>query len=90
MLIWIRSHVIGYMQPDELAKDQISGGFSGAEIVSICQEAAIFAIEEFDEMDGLTEGPKVCRRHLMKSIQVKNRQITPEMLEFYESFEKKI
>ena len=69
----------------DIASDRYTGGFSGAEIVAICREAALYAIEEDDETIN-TGKPMICMRHLMKSIQGMKRQITPEMLNFYVRF----
>jgi SpoVK/Ycf46/Vps4 family AAA+-type ATPase len=35
----------------ELATDTFSGGYSGAEIIAICRDAAMLALEEYDECD---------------------------------------
>jgi len=64
---------------DKLA--DISEGFSGAEIVSICREASLFAIEECDEGD-----PIITMDNVMCSLEGTKRQISPEMLRFYENF----
>ena len=65
-----------------------SSGFSGAEIVSICREAALYAIEEIDEKDNGGE-PKIEMKHIEQSIGKTKRQITPQMLEFYNLFKSK-
>ena len=76
-------------QATELATDQLTGGFSGAEIVSICQEAALLALEEVDTLDEeSSRGPCISHRHVIKAIKGKKRQITPEMLQFYQTFQK--
>jgi SpoVK/Ycf46/Vps4 family AAA+-type ATPase len=68
---------------DRLA--HISDGFSGAEIVSICREASLFAIEECDE--GASDvDPIVTMENILRSLKGTKRQITPEMLRFYENF----
>jgi len=61
-----------------------SEGFSGAEIVSICRESALFAIEESDETPNVE--PVIKMSHMLRSIDATKRQITPEMLSFYDSF----
>jgi len=73
------------VQVDKLAKDDLTFGFSGAELVAICREAALYAIEE-DHYNNSTEEPLIHSKHLLKSIQGMKRQITPQMLEFYENF----
>jgi AAA family ATPase len=50
-------------------------GFSGAEVVSICNEAAIFAIDE--------DGDFVTQAHLVKAAEELKPQITQKMLNFY-------
>ena len=62
-----------------------SNGFSGAEIVSICREAALYAIEEIDQLNDGNE-PMIKMKHIEQSIKSTNRQITPQMLDFYHSF----
>jgi SpoVK/Ycf46/Vps4 family AAA+-type ATPase len=62
-----------------------SGGFSGAEIVSICREAALYAIEEIDTQ-GPEEEPMIRMKHIYRSLKDTKRQITSQMLEFYKEF----
>jgi len=71
-----------------LARDDISHGFSGAEIVAICRDAALLALEETDDLMAESE-PRVEMRHLLKAVDAMKKQITPEMLEFYDSFRRK-
>ena len=69
----------------ELAAEEITGGFSGAELIAICREAALYAIEEeSDDIKG--EAPKIGMRHLLQSLKGMKRQITPEMLHFYDTY----
>lgn len=63
----------------------ISEGFSGAEIVSICREASLFAIEECDK-DASVADPIVTMDNIIRSLKGTKRQISPEMLNFYEKF----
>ena len=72
-------------QISSLAAENVTGGFSGAELVAICREAALFAIEE-DEETTQTGKPIICMRHMMKSINGMKRQITPEIIDFYAKF----
>jgi SpoVK/Ycf46/Vps4 family AAA+-type ATPase len=65
----------------------MSGGFSGAELIAICREAALLAIEEDDER--MVGSPQIAMRHLRRAIAEMQRQITPEMLDFYASFHTK-
>jgi len=68
---------------------ELTEGYSGAEIVSLCQEAALFALEEDDRnLEGTETGPCIRRRHLLRALQDKKKQITPEMIAFYQSFRK--
>jgi SpoVK/Ycf46/Vps4 family AAA+-type ATPase len=64
----------------------LTEGFSGAEIVSICRESALLAIEESDQNPDIA--PMIGMRHVQKSISGTKKQITPSMLEFYDSFGK--
>ncbi|RIA96601.1 P-loop containing nucleoside triphosphate hydrolase protein [Glomus cerebriforme] len=58
-------------------------GCSGAEIVAICQEAALYAMDED------LEAQEVRVDHFFKAISSFTRRITPEMIEFYDNFRKK-
>ena len=83
-----------------LADDQMTGGFSGAEMVAICRDAALLALEEGDENDedrtntttttGQGRLPMIEMRHLTASIQSMPRQITPSMIEFYKTYQEKV
>lgn len=72
-----------------MASENLSGGFSGAELIAICREAALLAIEEDDERLEASGSPRIAMRHLMRAISEMQRQVTPEMLEFYASFNTK-
>jgi SpoVK/Ycf46/Vps4 family AAA+-type ATPase len=72
---------------NHLARDDISEGFSGAEVVAICRDAALLALEESEELTA-DSTPKLHMRHLLRAITSMQRQITPEMLDFYASFRK--
>lgn len=69
-----------------LSSDEQSGGFSGAELIGICREAALFAIEEDDEKQGKVSSPEIAMRHLSRAIEGMQRQITREMLDLYASY----
>lgn len=64
---------------DELAHK--TEGCSGAEAVALCQEAALFAMEEDVHIDSIK------RRHFLKALGSFKRRITPEMLQFYADFQ---
>ncbi|KAK4512633.1 uncharacterized protein ATC70_003337 [Mucor velutinosus] len=66
---------------DEIAEK--SQGCSGAEAVAICQEAALFAMEEDLHIDS------VKMRHFRKSLATFTRRITPEMIQFYKDFQER-
>jgi SpoVK/Ycf46/Vps4 family AAA+-type ATPase len=75
-----------------LSQDEVSKGYSGAEIVAICQDAALFALEETDdspaeEVLDHKSPAKVSMRHLLKASKGMQRQITPEMLDFYATYQ---
>jgi AAA family ATPase len=55
-------------------------GFSGAEVVAVCNEAALAAIEEGREA--------VAAEHLMQAVAATKPQITPDVINFYEQFNK--
>ncbi|KAF9087620.1 Spermatoproteinsis associated protein 5 [Mortierella sp. AD031] len=58
-------------------------GCSGAEVVALCQEAAMKAMEESLEI------PCVSLRHFERALKGMTRRITPEMLQFYDDFRKR-
>lgn len=60
---------------DELVRK--TAGFSGAEIVGVCTEAAMLAIEADEEY--------LRCDHVSRAIAEVKPQITPTMLEFYRS-----
>ncbi|KAK9430540.1 P-loop containing nucleoside triphosphate hydrolase protein [Lipomyces doorenjongii] len=55
-------------------------GCSGAEIVALCQEAGLQAMNE--DIDS----PCISGCHFSKALKCLNRSITPEMVKFYEEF----
>lgn len=63
---------------DELVR--LSDGFSGAEVVAICNDASYIALEQGAEA--------ICRGHLLEAISDMKPQITREMLAFYEDLKK--
>jgi SpoVK/Ycf46/Vps4 family AAA+-type ATPase len=70
---------------EELASDNISAGLSGAEIVAVCRDGALLALEESDDLETQTT-PQIQMHHLSAAIANMQRQITPEMIQFYASF----
>jgi len=71
-----------------LAIKSLTGGFSGAELISICREAALYAIEEFDNLSNVDD-LLITMTHFLKAIQTTKRQTTSDMLEFYASIRSK-
>ncbi|KAI8069245.1 P-loop containing nucleoside triphosphate hydrolase protein [Gongronella butleri] len=59
----------------------MSEGCSGAETVAICQDAALYAMEEDLNIDS------VHHRHFEKALKSFTRRITPEMIQFYADFQ---
>ncbi|KAI8818454.1 P-loop containing nucleoside triphosphate hydrolase protein, partial [Chytriomyces cf. hyalinus JEL632] len=55
-------------------------GYSGAETVSVCQEAAMCAMEEDPDAEA------VCNRHFLEAISKVTPRITSEMIAFYDKF----
>ena len=71
-----------------LASDVISNGYTGAEIVAICRDAALLAIGEMDE-ETIIDQPKIRMSHLLEAIKNMKPRTTPEMLNFYDSYGRK-
>ncbi|OCF57516.1 AAA family ATPase [Kwoniella mangroviensis CBS 10435] len=63
---------------EELAR--IADGCSGAEVASICQDAALAAMNE--DLDA----PYVKKSHLLHSARTVRRRITPDMISFFEEW----
>ncbi|KAJ8327454.1 AAA+-type ATPase [Batrachochytrium dendrobatidis] len=59
---------------------ELTEGFSGAETMAVCQEAALHAMEE--DLHALC----VFQRHFIDAIKRITPRITPRMLEFYDNF----
>ena len=68
-----------------ISSDEMTQGFSGAEVVAICRDAALLALEESDD-PMVTETPKIGMKHMVQAIRGMQRQISPEMLSFYVSY----
>ncbi|KAF9971140.1 spermatogenesis associated protein 5 [Actinomortierella ambigua] len=58
-------------------------GCSGAEVVALCQEAAMKAMEEDLNIE------YVSKRHFDQALAQMTRRITPEMIQFYDDFRQK-
>jgi SpoVK/Ycf46/Vps4 family AAA+-type ATPase len=65
---------------DPLVLAELTEGFSGAEVVAVCQNAASAAMME--SLDATT----VDMKHFLDSISKTVPRITPEMIEFYQRF----
>ena len=72
-----------------MSKDEVSGGLSGAELIGACRDAALKAMEEFEEDGNNLADPVVTTEHVLTTLSEMERQITPENLEFYASFQRK-
>ncbi|KAJ2159430.1 AAA+-type ATPase [Coemansia sp. RSA 552] len=72
--------VAGDVAVAELARR--SAGFSGAEVVALCQEAGIEAMRED------AGAQHVAMRHFARCLAAAKPRITPEMIEFYRQFQK--
>jgi SpoVK/Ycf46/Vps4 family AAA+-type ATPase len=75
-----------------LAADAMTGGFSGAEMVAICRDAALLALEESESYrdttsDASLRQPMIAMQHLVSAIAGMQRQITPSMIDFYSSYQ---
>jgi transitional endoplasmic reticulum ATPase len=78
------------LQIAQLSRDEVSSGLSGAEVIAACRNAALMALEEEDaKMSGEFGKPIIKMSHLTRAIDGMERQITPEMLEFYASYQGK-
>jgi SpoVK/Ycf46/Vps4 family AAA+-type ATPase len=74
---------------DQLA--EMSDGYSGAEIVAICRDASLLALEEKmidHDMEHVTQTnlPIITMQHLIKAMEYMPQQITQSMLDFYQAF----
>ncbi|KAG2187667.1 hypothetical protein INT44_005357 [Umbelopsis vinacea] len=71
---------------DEVNAEELAlktDGYSGAEVVAICQEAALQAME--DDIDAQF----IRQEHFVRAIRSMKKRITPEMLQFYDDFRSK-
>lgn len=56
-------------------------GYSGAEITSICREAALYAMQQD------LNSKQVDKAHFMKALEKVPRGITPDVIEFYKNYQ---
>ena len=66
---------------DVLALSEVTDGFSGAEIVNICQQASYAA---FEEQIQSKEKHRISHRHFDTALAKVERSVTPEMVRRYE------
>ena len=71
-----------------LAKDEVSGGLSGAELIGACRDAALKAMEDFEGKNDISTDPIIKTEHVLTTLIEMERQITIENLEFYATFQK--
>ncbi|CAE1276203.1 AFG2 [Acanthosepion pharaonis] len=62
---------------------EMTESYSGAEVSAICQEAAMFAMQEDINID------QIQQRHFQKSLEVVKPRITDALLQFYANYEQK-
>jgi SpoVK/Ycf46/Vps4 family AAA+-type ATPase len=74
-------------QISRLSKNEVSGGLSGAELVAACRDAALQALEDFEENENGSVDPIITTDHLLTTLTGMERQITQEMLDFYATFQ---
>lgn len=60
---------------------EMTENYSGAEVSAICQEAAMFAMQEDISID------QIQQRHFQKSLEVVKPRITDALLQFYANYE---
>jgi SpoVK/Ycf46/Vps4 family AAA+-type ATPase len=70
-----------------LSSEPVSGGISGAEAIAVCRDAALLALEEEDTASLSSPVTTIAMRHLLQALKSLERQITPEMLQFYRTFQ---
>ena len=66
---------------DDIALAHWTGGYSGAELVSICQKAGYAALEE---QVLLKKQQRISKKHFDLALAQVHRQVTPEMMKRYE------
>ena len=69
---------------DITALAEASDGFSGAEIIAICRDASLLALEE--QLDTTVSTIAITPQHMEQAMKNMKRQISPEMLAFYDSY----
>lgn len=84
---WGKSSLDGSIDISRLAKDDISGLMTGAEIVGACREAAMMAMREMLD-SGRDEIPAVTENHLITSFKATKPLLSnPDILNEYTRFE---
>ncbi|KAH8555568.1 P-loop containing nucleoside triphosphate hydrolase protein [Umbelopsis sp. PMI_123] len=81
-----RLHLKKIQCSDEVDAEELAfktEGYSGAEVVAICQEAALQAMEDDIDVQCIQQ------EHFMRAIQSMKKRITPEMIQFYDDFRSK-
>ncbi|CAF9941664.1 MAG: AAA+-type ATPase [Alectoria fallacina] len=68
---------------DVLALSKMTEGFTGAEIVKICEQASYIA---FEEQIQSKERRRICQKHLSTALAEVKRSVTPEMVRRYEAW----
>lgn len=85
---WENSGLDGSIDVIRLAKDDISGLMTGAEIVGACREAAMLAMREMLD-SGRNEIPIVTQNHLIDSLKATKPLLSnPNILNEYTRFQK--
>lgn len=81
--------VLTFFKVARLARGEVSGGLSGAELVAACRDAALVALEEDEKMEDEYSSPMIRMHHMLGALTSIERQITQEMLDFYVNYQGK-
>ncbi|CAJ1329555.1 unnamed protein product [Effrenium voratum] len=79
---------LGRMSADRSLAPQLAqstAGYSGAEVVMVCREAALRAVREAVES---ADAPKAEAKHFEAALRAVQPRVTPEMAHFYADFER--
>jgi len=85
--IGVKKSCVDNIDISRLAKNEVSGGLSGAELIAACRNAALKALEDYEENENGLVDPIITTEHLYNILTCMERQITQEMLDFYASFQ---
>jgi len=85
--IGVKKSCVDNIDISRLAKNEVSGGLSGAELIAACRNAALKALEDYEENENRLVDPIITTEHLYNILTCMERQITQEMLDFYASFQ---